>query len=64
MIKEYCDKCGKETKNNMVGNDNTFESGGVAFRITIAIGGIWNNGCLCRDCMIKLITLAKEKRPK
>jgi hypothetical protein len=70
MLKMFCDCCGKEIKSNNVGgrvkkkktiNNTDVEievmvAIDVEIEVMVAINGTWNDGHICDDCLIEILT--------
>ena len=60
MIKIFCDRCGKETKENMVSQRlSTVIQNKIGadclLEIMLGVNGVWNSGVICRDCLLEML---------
>lgn len=60
--KAFCDKCGKETKDNVVSNRLVINMDHWTVEIMVAHEGTWNQGVLCEDCLWKILHEGDIKR--
>lgn len=60
MIKRFCDRCKREVRSN--GGRVAYKErvGSQTFEVEVmsAVGGTWNGGDLCRDCIKALVAMS------
>ena len=63
MTKYFCDVCGKEVKGekrNCVALRYKPKLGGVGCEVMVQVDGVWNSGCICLECLLKVLQEGKE----
>ena len=61
MIRVYCDVCDQEiadrgnTVAHRIKRDSFLDNQRVMVEVIVGIGGTWNKGHLCRDCLIRFL---------
>ena len=53
MIKVFCDGCGVEMKGS--GERLKVTRGGVGVEVMVSVGGTWNAGAVCHDCVRRIV---------
>jgi hypothetical protein len=60
MIKMFCDRCGKETKDNKVEQRlkkkvQISKGNSVDIEIMLGTNGVMNGGVICKDCLTEML---------
>jgi hypothetical protein len=64
MIKEYCDVCKKEIKRNYISERFCAELGDMEIEIIVAYQHTWNNGHICKSCLLDVVNKGKENKSR
>ena len=62
MKKTICDNCQKETKRNYAAERLVVSMGDFKAEVLVSYRGCWNDGDLCKDCLMKLLNTGHEEK--
>ena len=61
-VKYFCDRCSKEVTSKPT-ERLTLTAERFMVDCIVAVDGVWNNGCVCHDCVRELIAASATPAP-
>ena len=62
MVRYYCDLCGKEIAPSDLHGRLQSRLENITVKCMVAVGGIWNGGHVCNECIVKVLVVGVKSR--